>query len=444
MNVSQLGVTLPNPPQVSVLTCKNIDNFNPSDYFWLEKTDGERAVVIVYDNSVYLYRKGKLEPLPPSNDRRGNGSPHGSARGSAHDSTHGSTHDSVHGSAHDSVHDSAHDSTHGSTHDSVHGSAYDSTHGSTHDSVHGSEHDSVHDPTHDPLHDSPHIDTYAAYLYRTQAITANSTPPSKSSHLCTMLDTEYYNGKYLIFDCPIFESKDISSSPYSLRMEKCKAILNSHPNIFILKQYYEITNFNDLLSFVNNNYTSPRTNNVIDGIILQHKTLSYKSKEPIAYKLKRTVMNTIDFRIVYEERRRVFYLYLRGTKFDLTRNRKKLPKINNHSIVHVNVDLHKLPDSDFYILFASSFREGLHVFRPRLIWDTSAYFPQETKLIKELMKSILEDPRKYSNKILELSLNVDGWVPIKVRDDKEHSNNYNVGISNVSIMFNPITPGQRR
>ena len=471
IEISELGIKIPIPPQVSVLTCKNVDSFVLSDYCWLEKTDGERSIVILNDTNMYLFRKGKLEPLNASESNR---DIHTSAHvedavesnidmyEGAHFEDRGITYhadadvgadvEHAHGHAHGDAHGEAHGHAHGDAHGDAHGHAHGDAHGDAHGHAHGHAHGEAHGVTDDyhthvttPFITHSHLDTYAAYLYRTQSvIPQHSASPSSNASSYTMLDTEFYNGKYLIFDCPLFNGEDISASPYSLRMERCKSITHSHPDVFTLKQFHEVTNLNDLIAFVNDNYTSPETGNVIDGVILQHKTLPYSNVKPIAYKLKRTVMNTIDFRIIYVPGKSVFYLYLRGTKYDLTRNRKKIPKINNYSQKHVGVNTRNLPETDIYILFASSFYEGLHTFRPRLMWDTSAYFPQETKQIKQLMKSILANPMQYSNKIVELSLNVDGWLPIKVREDKVHSNGYYIGLSNVSIIFNPLVPDRKR
>ena len=55
------------------------------------------------------------------------------------------------------------------------------------------------------------------------------------------------------------------------------------------------------------------------------------------------------------------------------------------------------------------------------------------------MVDILKDKHKYNGKIVELSLSKNGWVPMRVREDKTFPNSYRVGISNCGVMFSPLS-----
>ena len=259
----------------------------------------------------------------------------------------------------------------------------------------------------------------------------------------SILDTELYEGKYYVFDASMIEGKDISQSHYIERMEAAKIFLSTYSSVlskyFVLKSYSKIQSIQFLLDFINKNPISPETHNKIDGVVLQRIDQPYIDKT--CFKLKRKVMNTIDFKIFYEEYSKVFYLYLYGTFLDVVRNKKLLPRINKYSKRHTTIDLNtnRLPDK-LYVLFSSPYRENLHIFKPREVWDTNGYFEDDINEINDLMKKILKDPKLYNGRIIEMSLADDGWVPMRKRDDKLNANNYAIGLSNVSVIFNPIIP----
>ena len=263
----------------------------------------------------------------------------------------------------------------------------------------------------------------------------------------TILDAELYNNKFYIFDCPMIDNKDISEQPFTARMEAVNQFIQSHPefkNQFEVKKFYNVdTNqLIKLLKTINSTTKSPITGNKIDGVVFQNINLPYyHDKGNIVFKLKRRALNTIDFKLVYDEDENIFYLYLLGSYIHVLFNKKKLPKINNKSYAHTGIDLNQkeLPKK-LYVLFASPYFEDLHVFSPSVNFNTHGYFEDEIVAIKQLSKQMSEHPKSFNNKIVELSLNEDNvWVPLRIREDKINSNNYDVGLSNCSVMFNPIT-----
>lgn len=255
----------------------------------------------------------------------------------------------------------------------------------------------------------------------------------------TILDTELYNNKYYVFDASMIENNDISSQGYIERMKITAQYLNKNDlTDIIIKQFEPIESLSSLLTYINTNETSPSTGNDIDGVILQRIDLPYYYSESTCYKLKRTVMNTIDFKLFYEQSEKTFYLYLWGSYLDVIRNRKKLPKINKYSKAHTGVDLKgKLPNK-LYVLFASPYEEGLHKFKPRRDWNTDGYFKSNITAINYLMDRFITNPLEMNGAIVEMSKAKDGWVPLRIRYDKQYPNGYNVGLSNASVLFNPI------
>ena len=266
----------------------------------------------------------------------------------------------------------------------------------------------------------------------------------------TILDTEQYENMYYIFDCPEVDGEDISKKSYIQRMTIVNQWLDTNSS---LKQYFVVKQFEyidkkkliECIKLINETNISPKTGARVDGIIFQKINSDYYDKDYICYKMKRAVLNTTDFKLIWDESLKCFYLYLIGNYRHVIMNRKLLPRINEKSIEHVNVNLksNPLPNS-FYILFSSPYFENLSLFEPSIHWDTSLYFENEKAQISQLMSSMIENPKLYDGKIVEMSLDTSSrmdnyWVPMRVREDKMNSNYYDVGLSNCSVVFNPIT-----
>ena len=257
----------------------------------------------------------------------------------------------------------------------------------------------------------------------------------------SILDTEFYQGKYYIFDAAMIDGEDISMKYFIDRMDMAEELLSkTDVNMFVLKEYYEIESWEKLLSFIDN-HTSPLTGNVIDGVVCQRIDKPYfvTPKDPACFKLKRKVMNTIDFYLRYQKDDGIFYLYLYGPYTEYLFNLKKIPRINKYMMAHTGIDTSERLPKSMYTLFASPYGEGLHKFIPRDNWDTNGYFTENINEINELMKNISSNPLSFDKAIIEMSLADDGWVPMRVRDDKEFSNGYYIGLMNCGTIFSPVT-----
>lgn len=253
----------------------------------------------------------------------------------------------------------------------------------------------------------------------------------------SILDCELYKDTYNVFDCPYALGRNVCNEPYETRMEHAKEVVDSiKSNVkFNIKEFKQTTNIEELIEFLKND-KSPFTNNTIDGVVLQHKTLPYfGSKQPIVYKLKRPTLNTIDFRLKLINN--VFYLNLYGSFRDVIYNRKILPL----DLMGIRKG-HKIPDS-LDIIWCDPYGLTPMTFSP-VIPDLSMYTDEQKEVIKKLINSIKLNKNKYNNVIFEMSFNPvsKSFVPLRIRDDKLHPNGYSVGLSNAGVLFNPVRPSE--
>lgn len=260
----------------------------------------------------------------------------------------------------------------------------------------------------------------------------------------TTIDVERLNnGKTYVFDVCNIAGKDVSEIGFAARYEQLLSkefdLLKS--NKILAKTYTKCENdkktFDQLYSVVNS-VVSPSTGANIDGIIFQRIDAPYKTGG--AYKMKRKVMNTIDFLLKYVAEKGYFLLYLYGTYVDVLYNLQPLPKTNPYQERHTGVVVNgntKLP-SKLLVLFSSPFFNNLHYFEPNEHWSRKDYKKEDIITINALMSKIAAKPIDYDGKIIEMSLSSNGWVPYRERNDKEHPNGYFVGDSTMDVLFSPV------
>ena len=262
----------------------------------------------------------------------------------------------------------------------------------------------------------------------------------------SILDTEKLNDKFYIFDISYCMGEDISTLHFIERMDFLDKLLpstNSTNSILIPKSYKPISNWEELITFTNQ-YISPETNNIIDGVICQRTDLPYYSTSPACYKLKRPVMNTTDFLLKYWPEQKAYRLYLCGSLYALSHSISFITRHNNFSLDDVGYSLWeylKNPDSAPYPInfqFHSPYTINSHVLILREKWDTTGYLKPNIDEINSIMHDMISKPMDYNNCIVELSLANDGWVPMRVRKDKIKPNGYNVGLTNCGVIFAPI------
>lgn len=255
----------------------------------------------------------------------------------------------------------------------------------------------------------------------------------------TILNTEFLNERYYIFDGMMIDGKDISEKTFLDRYSEIKSFVEKYDSssaIFKVKDFQPVTKTEILEEFIQKT-TSPTTGNKTDGVILQRIDLPYFTLS--SFKYKRPVMNTIDFMLKYIPEKGVFFLYLWGTYKNVVYNLQKLPKINRYSKMHTGIDLKdKTYPNKFLVLFSSPFMSKMHLFIPNEHWSKMGYKKEDIITINEEMKKVIKNPIDYDGKIMEMSWGKSGWVPYRERWDKPKPNGYAVGEQISEILFSPV------
>lgn len=125
----------------------------------------------------------------------------------------------------------------------------------------------------------------------------------------TILDAEYYDSEYYIFDILYYMSNDIRDEPFNIRMEK--AIDISETINVQFKAYMKVTNYDSFHEALMEMYVRKSLSYTIDGIIVVPSDMKYKETRVMKWKKE----PTIDFKI----RDRKLY-YLSNGIYDLCAN----------------------------------------------------------------------------------------------------------------------------
>ena len=262
-----------------------------------------------------------------------------------------------------------------------------------------------------------------------------------------IIETEYYNDIYFIFDVYYLNEVNYSEKYLFERIDAIKPFIEELGPSFKLKTFNKIPDLNFLLEYIKQE-KSPEGND-IDGVILQRIDRPYFmiNWDFNSFKLKPLHLNTIDFLLKYNYKYNNYYLYLSGDyDFDYRNNFKKEPKdmcvyqLNNPKKILSgnNLSYYK---GKLLVYFDTPFYTKLGELEINKNWNKENYSEKYIKLIDDLIDKMSDSPRQYDNKIVELSLTKDKkWVPVKVRNDKIKPNSYRVGLNNISIIFDPVKP----
>ena len=262
-----------------------------------------------------------------------------------------------------------------------------------------------------------------------------------------IIETEFYNDIYFIFDVYYLNGENYSEKYLAERIGAIKPLIEEFGPSFKLKTFKEIPDLNFLFEYIKQE-KSPEGND-IDGVILQRIDRPYfmKNWDFNSFKLKPLHLNTVDFLLKYNYKYNNFYLYLSGDyELDYRNNFKKEPKdmtafklydptkpLNGNNLSYYKGKL--------LIYFDTPFYTNLGKLEINKNWNKENYSEKYIKIIDDLIDKISESPRQFDNKIVELSLTNDKkWVPVKIRNDKNKPNSYRVGLNNISIIFDPVKP----
>ena len=137
-------------------------------------------------------------------------------------------------------------------------------------------------------------------------------------HETLIIDTEFYNNKYYIFDAYYIQDECINELSFLERMEMINVFVKDLGDKFEIKTFSPIPSIEFLIDFIKNDI-SPITGNEIDGVILQRIDRNYlvkRNEEMTVFKMKPRSLMTLDLLMKYQPDFNNYKLYTIGTNFD--------------------------------------------------------------------------------------------------------------------------------
>lgn len=251
----------------------------------------------------------------------------------------------------------------------------------------------------------------------------------------TIIDTEFYDNKYYIFDVAEVNGEDVSSLPFPKRIDAIKPYLNNQ-DLIKLKSYYPIESIESLVEIAES-LKSPSGMD-IDGIIIQRIDLPFEVKDSV-FKLKKSILNTIDLLYNMSTVNMIYNLFCCGTKHikpcgckcdsGFLRNRCNIRLEGVELIPPINPFICGIATYNVAIIDVELIKNsGL----PQAMISSSL----------ELLDKISFDPNYLDKKVIESAI-IDGKViPIRERIDKIYPNSYNTVMSNLGLMFDKLNVNQ--
>lgn len=223
----------------------------------------------------------------------------------------------------------------------------------------------------------------------------------------TIIDAEELDGVYYCFDVYYYNGKRVNKLNY---IEKNRILTGIAANISneLKIKILDFKRFNDwreVVELLNVSEDSPQNDDPKkDGYIIRN---IYANE---LYKLKQKEKCTIDCLAKYSKLDDALYLYLIGNPKEVF---TKLPFYDYHSKEFFGYNLmEKISNNNVFILFATPYRNAYKI-------------------------TDLPEKNKYDGKVLEISFNGSEGVEIhKIREDKQFPNNYRVGLSILSLLYN--------
>ena len=220
------------------------------------------------------------------------------------------------------------------------------------------------------------------------------------------------------------------------KSEKC--IL---PLEFKLLDIYKISDWKQTIDYA----LSKRDNT--DGIVLHTLSGIDVQKWPkvnLAYKLKPIHLNTIDFLYIYIPAHNNYQLYLSSNyqTFNHALRSKSINDKISQEIFNYDLDKDAKMNENYFILFDCPYFEDMWKYEFNENDLKGLNLKDKLSKVKHpniLNSKDLNHPAILDKLIIESQYLVDEhrWQPIRIRYDKEYPNNYNVGLTNVSLIFDP-------
>ena len=237
-----------------------------------------------------------------------------------------------------------------------------------------------------------------------------------------VLDTEFYEGRYYVFDC-YYLNRQFTEETLEERLSAVSEWLSGvKDEVLLLKQFHRISGPEDLnaASYYLSCEVSPASGCRIDGVIIEDNG---PAAECMQYKWKRNRLITVDFLLKYEETAGDFLLYVMGDPAHC----KPMRAVSLSERIEWN-GITLCPVS-------TPLRAQIHRFVPREHWDRKDYRESESRAVEALMARALSEPETLDGKIVEMSPAEDGWVPLRLREDKQIPNSYKTAFDNILTYF---------
>lgn len=267
-------------------------------------------------------------------------------------------------------------------------------------------------------------------------------------HETLIIDTEFYNNKYYIFDAYYIQDECINELSFLERMEMINVFVKDLGDKFEIKTFSPIPSIEFLINFIKNDI-SPITGNEIDGVILQRIDRNYlvkRNEEMTVFKMKPRSLMTLDLLMKYQPDSNNYKLYTIGTNFDYLNCLTSKPKLEKTIYGTDGKELivselkGKFPKS-MYILFDSSFYPNMNTYENHSNWNTHGFFKRNIDVADHIIKLVNKHPDYLNNKIVEMAITDDHkFVPIRIRDDKETPNGFKIVHECISVYFDQIKP----
>ena len=261
------------------------------------------------------------------------------------------------------------------------------------------------------------------------------------SNAIFMIDTEYLNNTYHVFD-KYFVDIDIRREKYEDRMKYNTPVkFNNSKHKLVNKTFTKITKDNIKKVFE----LGMKIRKGFDGIIFQScEGYTKWLKGYYQYKLKPLELITTDYLYIKKPNTEDYYLFLSGNIFELIFNLRSNPRELQEAYNLLGFKLKSFTNEKIVnILFDTPLFNNAHIynFNKADLKVLKEEIENNENLCDKVKKEYIEriNNNDLNNMIIETQFVNQKQRPIRIRWDKVHPNSYKTGLSNMSIIFSPPT-----